>query len=303
MTAQERYVLQQMGVGLLKNLPTFTVTILIYGILTAFLSISVYTSIRRRLSGSFHSGWVMVIVTILGYLISSAYCTLYLVCLATMSSSRLSETTHERVISGVKLAKLNIMMPWVAQLLPIVNDALIVWRGRVVFVERRWVMYIVSLFWLALSATTVAELGFILNDPGGTIVDGKWLPLYTVSMALSLATNFFATSAIASMLWAHRKFLFHTLGRKQRRRSDVLRVLTVLVESGCMYCILQFITLMLNALYYSDTSAARHATSIFLSVSVVVSAMYPPLVNCLIKWTVLPTTAIGGSDSLGEWAE
>jgi len=190
-----------------------------------------------------------------------------------------------------------------AQFLPIVNDGLIVWRSWVVSAgrSRHWVVYLVSALWLAVIATTFAQLKLLLSKDRTSIVkfsSGSWIHLYTASTVLSLCTNFLATAAIAYMLWSHRRFLLQTLGHKGQRRSDVIRVLTLLIESGTLYCILQFITLTLIARpHLSEAPAAEYAaTRFFFSVVVILSAMYPPLMNCLIKWTVLPTTTATRSD-------
>lgn len=59
----------------------------------------------------------------------------------------------------------------------------------------------------------------------------------TAVLALSLATNFASTGAIGWKTWTHRRMIMKYFA-DFNRRSIVTKVMTLLWESGCVYCII-----------------------------------------------------------------
>ncbi|KAF8055439.1 hypothetical protein FPV67DRAFT_831413 [Lyophyllum atratum] len=188
-----------------------------------------------------------------------------------------------------RLHKLNGALMWLSLLPPIINDSVVIWRGWVLFPERRRVLIAAMILCLVSFATALAVLPLSLDpDEYSAFLEQRpdlaWY-LENAAPVLSLATNVIATSCIAYGLWLHRKFLVTLFNRRQQRQFRVQKSLSLLVESGIVYCGLQAIVLMLGFLDPADGShmSMDIATQVFATVYMVVSAMYPSLVAFLVQ--------------------
>lgn len=207
-----------------------------------------------------------------------------------------------------KLYRLIVAIAWIASLVPILNDAVIIWRAWVLFPMQKWWACISVFLWMSTVVTRVTQLAFLARPLGvkGFLSGTNHLTtkLVTACVSLSLATNVVATSSIAYGLWRHRKLLaaYHSEGK---RGDHVQKTLGLLVESGAVFCILQFITLILNAfpfrLPYSKVNLAAEA---FHASYTELSAMYPTLVMFLAKGQGLFTEGRGyqGTQDFGTEA-
>lgn len=71
-----------------------------------------------------------------------------------------------------------------------------------------------------------------------SLVVRRYNALETAALSLSIATNLISTGMIAWRAWSHH-LLLKTTGGTTNAQVSVARVLTLLVESGCAYSIIQ----------------------------------------------------------------
>ncbi|KAG6909770.1 hypothetical protein DXG01_015486 [Tephrocybe rancida] len=147
------------------------------------------------------------------------------------------------IFSGSAIIKWQVPVLWCQQLGPLLSDALIIWRAWVVFSKQRWAMYVSILLWLAATATSLASLGSIQVVSAGATQQIAANPignkLSIASIALSIATNFVATSFIACTLWTHLRFIRKHIETKYRASFRLWRTLLLLIDSGFLFFALQ----------------------------------------------------------------
>ncbi|KAG6808290.1 hypothetical protein H0H92_004637 [Tricholoma furcatifolium] len=138
--------------------------------------------------------------------------------------------------------------------LPLMNDALIIWRAWSIFSGRRWAKYILASVWIITAASQV----------------------------LSFAINLFATSLIAYVLRGHLK-LIGSLKVQQCLQDKFLvwRVLMLLMDAGFVYCSLQLIVFILefNPMRGGLTSSSVDKMDTFIKVFNMISIFYPTIVT------------------------
>ncbi|EIM92383.1 uncharacterized protein STEHIDRAFT_164673 [Stereum hirsutum FP-91666 SS1] len=142
--------------------------------------------------------------------------------------------------------------------LPVVNyifsDAVVVWRCWLLW-GRRWRILIVPfVLFLGTIATTAVALTFDLEALAFyTSYPDQARKLYRVSVSdmvlwgLTLATNMWATSLVAYKAWRYRRSVRAFLGTGNRK-TQVERLMALLVESGALYCFIWVMFLMFSNL-------------------------------------------------------
>ncbi|KAF8075202.1 hypothetical protein FPV67DRAFT_620521 [Lyophyllum atratum] len=188
-------------------------------------------------------------------------------------------------LGKIKVYELNIAKSWFASLVPIVNDAVILWRSWVLSPDHKWGVFVTFFLWSSTVVISFAQLGLISNFHGLGIFNAGTSQLtanlFVVSIALSLATNAAAIMSITYGLWAHRRFLAIHLGGYEGI-DRVQKILGLLVDSGAVYCAPQLITLLLNMFpFRSRYTAVNIAAEILYTTYTELAAMYPTLVMFL----------------------
>ncbi|KAF5384380.1 hypothetical protein D9615_003132 [Tricholomella constricta] len=288
MSPEETFLLQRLGITLLEGIAWLTALCILYGAFALLFSISTAMIIRRGLKALPQR--VMFTVTLLSFLLASMQLAAQLTSPSLLIRFGLIYNPDlplqaKPALAGAKARHSNAIITWTAQLMPLISDAVVIWRAWVLFTDRLWFLILPVVLWLGTVATTFAYLAFDTIDeqpPGSLLIPD----LLSSSIALSAATNAAATLLIAYILWAHRKVVVHNLGLGGKRRSQVQNVLTLLVESGLIYFILQIVTLILT---FAPNSAggkgtAQHmAGEIFFASYCMISGMYPTIVVVLVN--------------------
>ncbi|KAI1787241.1 hypothetical protein LXA43DRAFT_1166250 [Ganoderma leucocontextum] len=117
----------------------------------------------------------------------------------------------------------------------ILSDVVVWWRVWVLWRDNRSVLVSGCVLLLATFATGIVDTTFSCNAQGGFMYEG--LLVGTMASALSLATNLAATVLIAHKAWVHRRCIRSHVASGPRS-TLVEGVLTLLVESGALYCTL-----------------------------------------------------------------
>ncbi|KAH9850508.1 hypothetical protein C2E23DRAFT_314633 [Lenzites betulinus] len=80
----------------------------------------------------------------------------------------------------------------------------------------------------------------------------------TAATVLSLTTNLVTTCLIGYKAWQHKQFIKHTL-KGLSCRTQVQRIMAVLVESGAIYCIIWLLVLGYEIFQYATPIASAHS--------------------------------------------
>jgi hypothetical protein len=254
MTPDEEALLSQAGVSILVVM-TWIITIsILQGIFFLLFSLSTYIIIRRGFATVTKVSWGLFLVTVFCFLVATLHWCANIAAFVIIIRTGLVESldlslADKLAYANLRAQKSNIIVLW-TELLPVISDAVVVWRAWALFVGQRWIMIGPILMLLATISTTFAYLGFTIqfSDSGSQVSSNPGylltVNMFTSKISLSLATNVVATLLIAYKLWTHRTVVVNNLGIHKPSRSQ--KVLLYLVESGILYCTLQAINVALN---------------------------------------------------------
>ncbi|KAF8068997.1 hypothetical protein FPV67DRAFT_1490657, partial [Lyophyllum atratum] len=314
MSPEERTVLQGLGDLFSYNIAGYGSYVLLYGMYILLLALSIST---MRLRGSMTSArYIMLGTSLISFLLITLDLCCYLFVFVTEIRIYLVGAGLDRA-SHVKINK-RAMVPdtilgWVIVLLSINSDFVVIWRAWILFFGQRWMMIFPLCLFLATLATAVAH--FILS--GLILVDyDTWVAgltqasdmgvyaarLFGASWILSLAFNIITTLLMAYKLWA----LGRLLGGRRRKTSHVQKVMSILVESGMVYSLLQLANVIMD--YRVDVNASAYAPiryfqNVFWNVYTVFTAMYPSLIVVLVSQQRSMVETFGFSGVYGDRAD
>ncbi|KAH0584920.1 hypothetical protein H2248_008194 [Termitomyces sp. 'cryptogamus'] len=243
----ERGLLQDTGSVILQDFSLLTFNILLQGFLGPLSFISIRELVRRR--PRFVLTWITSGIIVAGFVSSTLTIAVQWDMCSILIRSQLGliEDTprfmedRQKITNG-KLLKWDTAILWLQLIPPLVNDALIVWRGYIISMRGdHWAFYSSLLLWIATFASTITLLGEMsaaktINSHAELLND-----LFISVSVLSIATNLLATMSIAYMLWSHQKFLRQSrVSHKMLFRwTRVSWILFLLFDSGLIYCIFQ----------------------------------------------------------------
>ncbi|KAI5899680.1 uncharacterized protein SCHCODRAFT_01187281 [Schizophyllum commune H4-8] len=144
------------------------------------------------------------------------------------------------------LFRFNIILVVTRRCIYLLSDAIVVWRAWVLWPNSRLAKSIL------LACMCCSTVGAILNAVWTIQNDRSINTLPRIqSLALTvplLGTNIIATSLVGIQVWYYRRDIKGSLGL-YTRKSQVERVLVLLVESGCLYSLLWavYLTFLLTA--------------------------------------------------------
>ncbi|RDB27835.1 hypothetical protein Hypma_002326 [Hypsizygus marmoreus] len=290
MSPEEILFLGKVG-QLIDNGVAWVITLtFLHGVFVLLFGMSTASIIRRGMKKL--PQLAMFIVTLASFIVA----TLYLG--AQMAS--LSITVRTFFIGNTELsfpAKLeiyrrkvfptNLIIAWASEIVPIISDAVVIWRAWVIFtLDRRWLLIGPIALWVGTIASALGYLVLTSSFDGvqGLNTGGTQQNLFTANIALSFATNVAATLLIGYKLWALRA----TVSVFSQKTSMPVHVLIVLVESGVIYCVLQLVTLVMSIAPNGGTggvpgSAEWVASQIFSSAYFEISAMYAAIVVVVVN--------------------
>lgn len=169
-------------------------------------------------------------------------------------------------------------------LLFLINDVLAVWRAFAVLrCEIRSLVGVILIGLVVMTTGIFIPITVIqILDyhrpfyPGTSII----AVLGVTGSVVSITTNLVATGMMAHAAYTHRS-LENTSGL----RLSSGRILVFLTESGVFYAVIQIIRLGLSlAPGTTEYTSMRYGSSVFLSMSLVVTAMYTPAVMIIINY-------------------
>ncbi|KAJ7038873.1 hypothetical protein C8F04DRAFT_1255447 [Mycena alexandri] len=169
----------------------------------------------------------------------------------------------------------------------IVGDSVVIWRAWVLYQQRRWMVYIpclmllMSFIFAVVDITCLTGVGWSNQSAiagGGPVCAHAEL----ISWAFSLVTNATCTIIIGFKAWQHRQSMksLNIVGNSRRMSTD--KVLSILVESGFIYC------LFWASQYILFVDVSRHtpliyAYELFSGMGDQISGMYPTLIIVIVN--------------------
>ncbi|EIM91589.1 uncharacterized protein STEHIDRAFT_137223 [Stereum hirsutum FP-91666 SS1] len=160
------------------------------------------------------------------------------------------------------------------------SDAVVIWRCWLLWGKSRWVLIILAVLYTAAFASAIASVVSHINDTSATLRAKVMLNAddrYNVIMwFLSLGTNVFATMIVAFKAWKHRRQLRAIL-HDGSRKNQLERLMTLLVDSGVLYCVIWIAFIIAFSLTETDSR-------IMNVIMVEIAGIYPTILIVLINY-------------------
>ncbi|KAG6915945.1 hypothetical protein DXG01_009167 [Tephrocybe rancida] len=317
MTPDDEKLLREIGVLLLGNLAGFTAMTLVYGmsspfahfrsrIRTTILHFFLQARVRRRripveLEPSHDDIFrnrgmknritkLMFCISLITFLIATVYWCAYLASFATLVRGILVDTDIGPLDTGSfdginhKNLRFTRMQDWTAQLLPMISDAVLLWRVRVMYPTKPWILIAPIIPLIGTIGSGFGLLGVMSTQPDNvTGVLGAteiWRKIYLSYLSLSLVTNTISAALIFSATMQLEKShgnIGATLNMSQFRVYII-----ILLESGVCYAASQAINLAFQLVKPSSDSSLYFAAIVITSIYAVCTAMYPTVALTLV---------------------
>ncbi|KAF9077064.1 hypothetical protein BDP27DRAFT_1209574 [Rhodocollybia butyracea] len=258
-----------------------------FGIFAVLIMFSTSILMRKGLQSNANCG--MLITTLLMFGASACYWAISLAIL--IQSVREILITHDDQPIDDRLTMANTIAShlYLAEVyLPMVTfvlgDAMVVWRAYVLWPPgNKWRFFVLPVTLLVGSVVTALLVGGWKVKAFHADSDALELELndtQIVSWSLSLGTNFIATVLISWQAWKQRKFLRNYLGHS-KRRTQVERIFSLLVESGILYCLTQIVLVVTWFVPLPNTTA--WASDLIGAAAVQLSGIYPTVIVVLVS--------------------
>ncbi|KAI4519691.1 hypothetical protein K525DRAFT_271498 [Schizophyllum commune Loenen D] len=198
----------------------------LYGMQSALSIAAVAVLARREGPSRFMMGVILVLLvsSLLGVISNALF---YLVQLPYELGTSVQD------VMGL-LVRLDIMGTVANNFNYLVSDAVVVWRAYILWSDSLVAKGILLSFLTGTLGSTLAQLIY-LYMPSSPLVDYHIAVQSDVKLAFLLATNVVATVLIGIKFWYYRRDIKGALGLFTRR-SQVEKVLVLLLESGITYC-------------------------------------------------------------------
>jgi len=285
---EDRAILQFLGFGILSNLAGFTMSTMLYGMFVVLFTHTTATFVQKRSKP--RAAWAMFGLTTLSFVLATLYWSAF--CVYFLGYVRLGYVGNINDLLGnywwndiFRSVFIPYEIPLCAlQVLQMINDTIMIWRAWVLWNGQRSLMGGPVVLLLGMFGTLFAYLVITgsKQSSGHDFLKGVPLTLVISGACLSVATNVFSIILIGLRCRVHHKAW--SLVKGSRLSSPSENILFLIMESGCIYCALQLVVLIISASTFQDKS---HFTTVFAPIIfefyVQTTAMYPMVVLLLIN--------------------
>ncbi|KAK7024785.1 hypothetical protein R3P38DRAFT_2951191 [Favolaschia claudopus] len=172
----------------------------------------------------------------------------------------------------------------------IVGDSVVIWRVWAIYARMQWVVLLPVLMLLMSFAFTIIDINCLTLSSfssqsalagGGGVCDHAEL----ISWAFSFATNGICTVLIGVRAWQHRKTtraLARSSVNRYSSRMSTNRILSLLVESGFIYCLF-WLTQYILFVQIDRANPGIYAYELFAGMGDQISGMYPTLIIVIVN--------------------
>ncbi|KAG6830721.1 hypothetical protein H0H92_015000 [Tricholoma furcatifolium] len=290
MTPEERKLIQVARAAVWYNVKSTAASFILYGFSTP-LAIQAISEAIKAHSFRRYINLLNLAMMLFGFFASMAivfpnivlnFGPIYVLARVNTGTSELTLMAKSLTLSGRANAATN----WSRTILPIVNDAFVIWQAWVIFAKSRWALCILGATWLSSLALDLTHAhhkgmsiaGLILNSDGvaniaaATIDPSLSIPVsediqnnfIVASTALSFVTNLLCAFFIAFVLWFVRATSVLQLPYEDDSNLKLLYLILVTVP-------------------HTPLSAFGQGINAFTEVFVTISAFYPTIVGFLIE--------------------
>jgi len=235
----------------------------------------------------------MFCTTLVTFLLATLYWSAYLASFATQVRGILVDTDIGPLdtgnFDGINKRELPFtnLENWAAQILPMISDAVVVWRAWVLYDEQRLAMIAPIVLLVGTIGSGIGFLGFsssekvnIVGGIGGSVIRQNTFISFS---ALSLATNVITTALIIYKLWFHGHPAGSLgVGQKNIKPSRFQTTAVLLVEAGILYAATQIINLVMELVKSRPDTSLYFGGRVITSVYTLCTAMYPTIVVILV---------------------
>ncbi|KAJ7726822.1 hypothetical protein DFH07DRAFT_234745 [Mycena maculata] len=258
-----------------------------YGI---FFAVAVYTIFRKGLKS--RASVVMLCVVIYLYASSAT--------LWALNVTDLFKNTHALLIdypnmpiqdraaqADIDVLKLGTPEEALFMFNMVVGDSVVIWRAWVLYERTLWVVSIpcflllMSFIFNVIDLTCLTGAGFSNQS---TVAGGAGVCTHAelISWAFSLVTNVACTMLIGFKAWQHRRSTRALSLVGDPRRISTNKILSILVESGFVYCLF-WLTQLILFFNVSRDSPVIYVWMLFSSMGDQISGMYPTLIIVIVN--------------------
>ncbi|KAF5358787.1 hypothetical protein D9758_008601 [Tetrapyrgos nigripes] len=285
---EDNIILSHVGIVITTNIVATVCNLFAFGIFTLFSAFALTFLLRKRLRSR-----AQKVLFILSIYLTLSYTSFISVTISEFILSIrpvLQSNFDLPLIARLEVANLRVVplvkyLNWVETLNVLCGDLVVVWRAWTIWnADNLYVnvsLIITMLANLVLNIYSAASYNPLVNDARNTRTG-------VAAMFLSFVVNALATSLIYLRAWTHRRMKETRLGHeKNLRKSDVDRILLLIIESGAVYCAAQLIYPVLNAklLYTPDAEPGGGlvmSVNVFGAIYSAITVIYPMAVIILI---------------------
>ncbi|KIK68695.1 hypothetical protein GYMLUDRAFT_730960 [Collybiopsis luxurians FD-317 M1] len=141
---------------------------------------------------------------------------------------------------------------WLPSVELFISDLLVVWRAIAVWNENKWVKWGLSTLMIIDFGVNFAE-GVTSDLPPSLLSYSRERQINVASLYISLGTNIVATGLIGFKFWRYRRSVRTILGK--HRRTEMQKLLLLMVESGTVFLLVQFTMTIMTTLEMGDSDS------------------------------------------------
>ncbi|KAE9402974.1 hypothetical protein BT96DRAFT_917771 [Gymnopus androsaceus JB14] len=239
MTPEESSDLSLLGQVLYTNLFGGSIfTFLLFGLYILAFFIALCTSVKTGIQGRPHKVlWGCMIILLLCYVWNLVEQILILIVdiKTTFIISGSLDTVLDTYFARVGKTDIVGSVPFNINL--VVGDAIVAWRAWAIWSESRIAKLLLAVLLIGNIGTNIADIVLDVIESDNTTF--TTIPMDEISSSFSLAVNLLSTMLIAFKAWRHRQTL-KMISANTMKHSRVERILLFLVESGVVYCSIQW---------------------------------------------------------------
>ncbi|KAJ3923538.1 hypothetical protein F5877DRAFT_74235 [Lentinula edodes] len=300
MTPEESALLSDFGAQLFYAIAALICTCTFYGIYLLATSIAFYLLFRKGTRGGprkiLLACLVLLLLTYTWAFVVKCAANLVNIQAALVQNQSGGDLTTQIDNAAIAVLPYQYMIAWPVTLNLIISDCIVTWRAWVIWTGSKPIRG--CLLILASASFAVNIVDCIFDD---IALKSFWATSAwdTAAAFLSFGLNLVATLLIALRVWQYHQVMKSWVNH---HRTYAENILLVLVESGAVYCVLQFVYSML--ILFSARSPGG-VTPLFIATSMVIewflaasasipssSALYPVSVIIIVKleWSPLDYT-------------
>ncbi|VDC00680.1 unnamed protein product [Peniophora sp. CBMAI 1063] len=280
------------GLVLFDNLEPIVLECFLFGIFCTQTAVAIYIFVRRNLRMRSHQ--ILLATTLSMFAVSLIHLTIQM--LQVFEAYNSAEALFEIPRFGVGLKYAPVMLVTINVVL---GDAIVLWRMCVLWQQNAFTRILALVLLAGTFITSVANLAqeFARPEVSHDVLEYDVASLSdftygTAVLALSLLTNLVATLVIGWRAWLYRKSIVQHLATFNRY-SIVEKVMSLLIESGTIYCIIWTLYIVDSRSSVFDPSRALQAAQLasrfytggaayFSRIMPQVTGMYPAMILVIV---------------------